>query len=187
MIYCFPFIAAVIGWIFNLVLIQYLFKNVLPSKLPSLGSKAGKYVSDKVFNIDQLASKLTDPQQLESVRPFIEGHIDHFLNEKLKEKMPTIAMFIGEKTIGMMKTALMEEIDSLLPGLLNKFIGNLGNKMNFEKALTTKLAEIPEEKISAILNENLKREKYLFQVFGAMSGFVIGLILIVMLHFMEKL
>lgn len=183
MIYCFPILAAFIGWIFNLVLIQYLFKNVLPSKLPALGSKAGKYVSGNVFNADQLASKLTDPQQLESVRPFIEGHIDHFLNEKLKEKMPTIAMFIGEKTIGMMKVALMEEIDSLLPGLLTQFMGNLGDKINIEKALTTKLAGIPEEKIAAILNENLKKEKCLFQVFGAVSGFVIGLILIILVHF----
>jgi len=183
MIYCFPLIAALIGWMFNLVLIQYLFKNVLPAKLPALGSKAGRYVSDKVFNADQLASKLTDPQQLEAVRPFIEGHIDHFLNEKLKEKMPTIAMFIGEKTIGMMKTALMEEIDALLPGLLHKFMGNLGDKLNIEKALTAKLSEIPEERITAILNDNLQKEKALFQVFGAVSGFIIGLIFIILVHF----
>jgi uncharacterized membrane protein YheB (UPF0754 family) len=182
-LYCFPLIAAFVGWLFNLALIRYLFTKALPAKLPALGSQAGKYVSEKVFNIDQLASKLTDPQQLESVRPFIEGHIDHFLNEKLKEKMPAIAMFIGEKTIVMMKTALMEEIDSLLPGLLNQFIGNLSDKINIEKALTAKLNELPEEKITAILNENLKREKGLFQVFGALSGFVIGLILVLLVHF----
>lgn len=182
MILYFPFIAAFIGWMFNLILIQYLFNKALPAKLPGLGSKAGKYVSDNIFNINQLTSKLTDPQQLESVRPFIEGHIDHFLNEKLKEKMPTIAMFIGEKTIGMMKTALMEEIDSLLPGLLNKFINNIGDKINIEKVLVAKLNELPEETITAVLNENLKREKYLFQVFGAISGFVIGLILIILVH-----
>jgi uncharacterized membrane protein YheB (UPF0754 family) len=181
-LYCFPLIAAFIGWICNLILIQYLFKNVLPARLPMLGSKAGSYVSGKVLNVDQLASKLTDPKQLESVKPFIESHIDHFLNEKLKEKMPAIAMFIGEKTIVMMKAALMEEIDQLLPGLLNKFVGNLSESINIEKALNDKLKEIPEERISAILNEHLKREKCLFQVFGAVSGLVIGLILIMLVH-----
>ncbi len=184
-LYCFPLIAAFIGWIFNLILIQYLFKNVLPAKLPALGSKAGKYVSDKVLNIDQLSSKLADPKQLEAVKPFIEGHIDHFLNEKLKEKMPAIAMFIGEKTIVMMKTALMEEIDSLLPGLLNQFVGNLSDSINIEKTLNAKLNELPEEKITAILNENLGREKVLFQLFGALSGLVIGLILVILVQFIK--
>lgn len=61
---------------------------------------------------------------------------------------------------------------------------NLGDKINIEKALTAKLAEIPEEKITAILNENLKKEKKLFQIFGALSGFVIGLIFIILVHFM---
>jgi hypothetical protein len=183
MIYCFPLIAALVGWIFNLILIQYLFKKILPAKLPALGSKAGRYVSDKVFNVDQIASKLLDPQQLEAVKPFIEEHIDHFLNEKLKEKMPAIAMFIGEKTIVMMKAALMEEIDSLLPGLLGKFMGNLSDKINIEKALTAKLNELPDGKITAILNDNLKREKCLFQVFGALSGLVIGIILVILVRF----
>jgi len=184
-LYSFPLIAAFIGWIFNLILIQYLFKNVLPAKLPVLGSEAGKYVSDKVFNFDQLAAKINDPKQLEAVKPFIEGHIDHFLNGKLKEKMPAIAMFIGEKTIGMMKTALMEEIDSLLPGLLNQFTGNLADTINIEKALNAKLNELPQEKITAILNDNLKKEKCMFQVFGAVSGLVIGLILVILFHFVK--
>lgn len=187
MILYFPLLAAFTGWMFNLILIQYLFKKVLPARLPKLGSKAGKYLSHKVFNIDQLGSKLTDPKQLESVRPFIEGHIDHFLNEKLKEKMPAIAMFIGDKTIGMMKIALMEEIDNLLPGLLNKFLDNIGDKIDIEKALVAKLNELPEEKVTEILNANLKKEKYLFQVFGAVAGFIIGLLLIAMLHFTGKL
>ena len=181
-LYCFPLIAAFIGWIFNLILIQYLFKNALPAKLPALGNKAAGYVSEKIINIDGLAARLTDPQQLESVKPFIESHIDHFLNEKLKEKMPAIAMFIGEKTIVMMKAALMEEIDQLLPGLLNKFMGNLSESIDIKKTLTEKLNEIPEEKITALLNDNLKREKRLFQIFGAVSGFIIGLTLVMLVQ-----
>ena len=177
-IYCFPLLAAFIGWIFNFVLVQYLFNKSIPAKIPALGAFAGKYGSEKVFNMDDLSSKLTDPKQLEAVRPFIEGHIDHFLNEKLKEKMPAIAMFIGDKTIVMMKAALMEEIDSLLPGLLQQFMGNISDKINLEKLLTDKLNALPEAQITAILNESLKKEKQMFQIFGALSGFVIGLVFV---------
>lgn len=182
-IYCFPFLAAFIGWICNLVLVQQLFNKTIPEKVPALAALAGKYVSEKVLNMDDLSAKLTDPQQLEAVRPFIEGHIDHFLNEKLKEKMPAIAMFIGDKTIVMMKAALMEEIDSLLPGLLQQFVGNLSDKINIERLLAEQLNTLSEEKMAAVLNENLKKEKQLFQVYGALSGFIIGIVFVVLSHF----
>jgi len=181
-LYCFPLVAALAGWIFNLILVRYLFGKALPSRLPALGSQVGKYIAGKALNPDLLAAKIADPKQLEAVRPFIEGHIDHFLNEKLKEKMPAIAMFIGEKTVVMMKTALMEEIDSLLPGLLQQFAGNLGSQLDIEKAVNQALNQLPEAQVATLLNEQLKREKGLFQLFGALSGFVIGLLLLVLMH-----
>ncbi len=177
-LYFFPVIAALIGWIANLIFVNYLFRKVIPSKAPAMAGLAGKYVSDKVLNVDRLAATLTDPQKLEALRPMIESHIDVFLKEKLKEKMPAIAMFIGEKTIDMMKNSLMDEIDLLLPNLLGKYVSGLGDKLDVEKMLVAKLKELPEGKLEALLQQHLGREKRLFQLFGAITGLVIGLVLL---------
>lgn len=177
-LYFFPVIAAVIGWLFNLTFINYLFGKVIPARMPAIAGKVGRYASDKVLNMDVITAKITDPANLTEMRPFIEQHIDVFLKVKLKEKMPAIAMFVGEKTLDSMKASLMDEIDVLLPNLLQKYAGNLGEKVNIESVLIAKINELP---VAELLNKNLKKEKMLFQLFGALSGFVIGLVLVLIL------
>ncbi len=178
-LYFFPFVAALLGWLLNLFFINYLFKKVIPAKAPVLAASAGKYVSGNILQIDKLTASLTDPEKLLALRPMIEHHIDVFLNEKLKEKMPAIAMFIGEKTIDMMKKSLMDEIDILLPNLLGQYLGNIGDKLNIEKIIAEKVAALPEEKVAALLQQHLKKEKVQFQLFGAAAGLLIGLVLMI--------
>jgi hypothetical protein len=69
----------------------------------------------------------------------------------------------------------MDEIDILLPNLLQKYAGNLGEKINIESVLINKINELP---VAELLNKNLKKEKTLFELFGALGGFVIGLVLV---------
>jgi len=175
-LYFFPIIAAVVGWLFNLTFINYLFSKIIPGKMPAIAGLAGRYASDKVLNMGVIAAKITDPANLAEMKPFIEEHIDNFLKVKLKEKMPAVAMFVGDKTLDAMKGNLMEEIDILLPNLLQKYAGNLGEKINIQAMLTEKLNALP---VADMLAQNLKREKMLFQLFGALSGLVIGILFIV--------
>lgn len=179
-----PLVAACTGWLFNQLFLRYLFGSVIPAKTPLLAGKAGKYVSDKIMNADVLASNLTDPAKLQELKPMIEAHVDVFLKEKLKEKMPAIAMFIGEKTMDMMKKSLMEEIDVMLPDLIQKYLGNLGGKLNIEEQVMAKVRALPEGRVEALLHEHLKREKALFGLFGALSGFIIGLISVLLVRFL---
>lgn len=174
-LYFFPVIAAVIGWLFNLTFINYLFGKIIPAKMPVIAGAAGRYASGKILNMDVIAAKITDPANLAAMRPFIEEHIDTFLKVKLKEKMPAIAMFVGEKTLDTMKASLMDEIDILLPNLLQKYAGNLGDKINIESMLVAKINELP---VAELLNKHLKKEKMMFQLFGALSGLVIGVVLL---------
>lgn len=183
-LYFFPVIAAIIGWLFNLSFINYLFGKVLPSRMPAIAGKAGRYASDKVLNMDVIAAKITDPANLAEMKPFIEQHIDTFLKVKLKEKMPAIAMFVGDKTLDSMKVSLMDEIDILLPNLLQKYAGNLGEKINIESILIAKINELP---VAELLNKNLKKEKKLFELWGALGGFVIGLVLVLILLAMDSI
>ena len=150
--------------------------------MPAIAGIAGRYASDKLLNMDVIAAKITDPANLAEMKPFIEQHIDNFLKVKLKEKMPAIAMFVGDKTLDAMKVNLMEEIDILLPNLLQKYAGNLGEKINIESVLTEQLDALP---IADLLAQNMRKEKMLFQLFGALSGLAIGLIFIVIVKITE--
>ncbi|RYZ45684.1 MAG: hypothetical protein EOP49_24695 [Sphingobacteriales bacterium] len=173
-LYFFPLVAALLGYLANLAFTGYLFGKIIPAKMPLIASAAGRYASGQLLNMDVIAARLTDPNSLSEMRPFIEQHIDTFLKVKLKEKMPAIAMFVGDKTLDSMKGNLMEEIDILLPNLLQRYAGNLGQKINIEHALVSKINELP---VSELLSKHLKKEKMLFQLFGAATGLIIGVVL----------
>lgn len=183
-LYCLPVIAAFLGWLSNLIFVRYLFGKVLPAQAPVMASRVGKYISDQVMSVDVLAGNLTDPEKLRALKPLIESHIDIFLKEKIKEKMPAVAMFIGEKTMDMMKKSLMEEIDVMLPELIRKYLGNVGDQLNIEKQVMARVRALPEGQIEALLHRNLKREKSMFGLYGAVSGLVIGLILALLVRFL---
>jgi uncharacterized membrane protein YheB (UPF0754 family) len=176
-LFFFPFAAAFLGWFFHRLFTNYLFRKIIPAKVPQLATGAGEYVSDKLLNINMISAKITDPQNLEPLRPYIEQHIDVFLKEKLKEKMPAIAMFVGEKTIEMLKKGLMEEIDSLLPALLDKYAGNLAQQLDIAELVRRKIAELP---LASLLEKGARKEIALFHGFGALTGFVIGWVLVLL-------
>jgi len=111
----------------------------------------------------------------------VEEQIDYFLKTKLAEKMPMISMFIGEKTTGQIKTILVEEIESLFPFLINRFLENAITDLNVGKLIEEKLNGIPLENLQSIILESVKNEIGIFKITGAMAGFIIGLIELIFL------
>ncbi|MEI7960003.1 MAG: hypothetical protein WCH36_03735 [Chitinophagaceae bacterium] len=59
-------------------------------------------------------------QSLKSLTPFVDQQLDHFFQHTIKEKLPMISMFIGEKTVGELKLVFMQELEQLFPTLLEK-------------------------------------------------------------------
>ncbi len=179
-LYFFPFIAAGIGWLLHLTLLNYLLGKVLPQRVPYYAGKAAQQV-----NIDTVTNNWLKGEKgnkvVADLIPFVENHIDIFLKEKLKEKMPAIAMFIGDKTIELMKASLMEEIYSLLPEVLEKFSSLIMSTLKPEQMVQAMFEKMPEGKLEALLIQNTKKEQRFIQVFGAVSGFAIGCILVLLL------
>jgi hypothetical protein len=48
-----------------------------------------------------------------------------FLRIKLKDEMPMLSMFIGDKTITSLKKFFMQEIEILFPQVMKQFAANL--------------------------------------------------------------
>jgi hypothetical protein len=59
-------------------------------------------------------------QSFKSLTPFVYQQLDHFFQHTIKEKLPMISMFIGEKTVGELKLVFMQELEQLFPTLLEK-------------------------------------------------------------------
>lgn len=188
-----PIISAFIGWFTNYIAIKMLFhprepkkilgiriQGIFPKNQHRFAEKLGTLVATELINVDDLANKLKDPKQLQSLAPFIESHIDNFLEVKLKEKMPVISMFVGEGTLGKIKEGLMEEIETLLPQLIGKYTDSIRTSIDVQKIVTDKVAAFSSDKLEEILNSIMKKEFFFVEIIGGILGFIIGLLQVVL-------
>lgn len=98
--------------------------------------------------MEGLEAKLTDPENFSRLKPTIEEHIDDFLRNKLKEQMPMISMFIGDKTVNTLKTIFIAEIEKLFPRVIGQYAGNLKKDLQLGKLVKEKLEAITPAKIN---------------------------------------
>jgi len=183
-----PLLSAFIGWITIRLSINLLFRpynpkkifgfslqGIFPAQKIQIAGQAGKYVAQE-FSLAGIEQKINDPKNFAAVKPMIETHIDDFLRNKLKEQMPMIGMFIGDKTINSLKTIFTQEIETLFPQVMQQFAGNLKNELNPEQMVVSKIASISPEQFETAVYQNISKEIRMASIFGAAIGLLIGII-----------
>lgn len=184
-----PFIAAFTGWFTTWIAIWMLFhpkkpvrflgltiQGIFPKRQRMVAAKLGAMVASELIHFDEIAAKLNDPGQLKALNPTIEKHLDHFLEVKLKEKLPVISMFVGGGTIQKIKEGMMEEITDLLPNLITQYTAGLKDKIDIERMVTEKVSAFSSDKLEEILHGVMKKEFMFIELVGGFFGFLIGLI-----------
>ena len=188
LIYLIPFISAFIGWFTNWIAIKMLFhpkdpkrilgvtiQGIFPKRQKQFATKLGAVVANDLLHFDEIIGRIKDPANQRDLAPFIETHIDEFLQVKLKEKLPVISMFVGEGMIQKIKEGLMEEIEVLLPELIIRFTDKLSDSVDVEQIVTEKVSNFSSDKLEEILVSIMKKEFRFVEILGGVLGFVIGL------------
>lgn len=182
-----PVISAFIGWVTNWVAIKMLFHprepkkilgitfhGIFPKRQQQFAEKLGKLVSAEFLSFNDIEQKISNPDNLKKVMPMIETHIDDFLRIRLKEQMPMISMFIGDKTINNLKEVFMLEIEGLFPKVMKQYAGNLKSELDLEQIVTAKVAAFSSDKLEEVLYQIMSKEFRFVEVIGAVIGFIIG-------------
>ena len=188
-LYTLPFISAFIGWFTNWIAIKMLFhprleKNILGFKLQGIfpkrqaqfAEKLGQLVSKELISFDDIASKINSPQTLEKLLPTIELHVNQFIDVKLKEEIPLLSMFITGNTLDNIKKGIVKEFESMFPTLVGNMTNNISNDVNIEKIVTEKVQAFSSDKLEEILMAIMSKEFKFVEIIGAVLGFIIGLL-----------
>ena len=192
-----PLISAFIGWFTNWIAIKMLFHprepkkilgitfhGIFPKRQKQFAEKLGKLVSEELLSFEDIEEKITNPENVKKLLPLMEVHIDNFLRNKLSAQMPMIGMFIGDKTINQLKIVFMNELEILFPTIMKNYVSNLQSELDLEKIIVTKVSAFSSDKLEQILNAIMSREFRFVEIIGAVLGFIIGLlqVLITMLQ-----
>ena len=152
------------------------FQGILPKRQQQFGEKLGKLVSKEFLSFGDIEQKISSPENFQKILPVIDQHIDEFLRVKLGKTFPMISMFIGEKTIGSLKSAFMAELEELFPILMQRYAAELKKDLDLEHIVSQKLKEFSSDKLELVLHQAMSKELRLVGILGAVLGFVIGIL-----------
>jgi len=187
--YTIPVISAFIHWLTIWMALKMLFHprkprkflgltfhGVFPKRQQQIAESLGRIVGQELLSFGDIEKTITNPENVQKILPLAEEHIDHFLRTKLKESMPIVSMFIGDKTITQLKTVFMKELEELFPAIMKNYVSNLKNDLDLEKIVVEKIANFSSDKLEQMLNQILTKEFRFVEVIGAILGFFIGLL-----------
>jgi uncharacterized membrane protein YheB (UPF0754 family) len=182
-----PLLTAFTAWFIVWVFFKILFYPVKPIKIlgitiqgifPKNKQLIATRLSDKIskeFSFEMIEEKISDPSNLDKLMPLIDANIDHFLRNKLAEKMPMISMFIGERTINQLKAAFTDELKELFPALMKNYAGSLKDEINIEAIVTEKISSISSQQLETLFNKSFSTQKKKALTAAAFFGLLIGI------------
>ncbi len=191
-----PVISAFIGWFTNWIAIKMLFhprepkkflgltiQGIFPKRQQQFAEKLGKLVSEELLSFKDISHKITDPSNLDQLLPHVEDHIDNFLKVKLKESMPVVGMFIGDKTVGQLKAVFVEELRELFPTLMERYMVSLQEQLDLEKIVVEKVRSFSSDKLEEILLQIMAKEFRFVEILGGVVGLLIGMVQVAISYF----
>ncbi|MEY3921832.1 MAG: hypothetical protein RL634_1593 [Bacteroidota bacterium] len=184
-----PIISAFIGWFTNWIAIKMLFHpkepkkilgitfhGIFPKRQQQFAEKLGKLVSSELLSFNEIEQKITSPENVNKLMPFVESKVDEFLRIKLSDAFPVISMFIGENTILQLKGIFMDELKVIFPQVINNHMKHLESQLDLEKIVAEKVAGFSSDKLESILNQIMSKEFRFVEIIGGVLGFIIGLL-----------
>lgn len=187
-----PLISAFIGYFTNWIAIKMLFhpkqplrvlgitfQGIFPKRQKQFAEKLGSLISKEFLSFQDIERKIANPANLKKVLPEIEKHVDRFLEQKLSELFPMISMFIGEKTISALKMALMTELESIFPVIMERYIGGLKQELDLEQIVIQKVSAFSSDQLEDMLYKIMAKEFRMVEILGGVLGFLIGIIQVI--------
>jgi uncharacterized membrane protein YheB (UPF0754 family) len=195
-----PLIAALIGWFTNWIAIKMLFhprkpvkilfltiQGIFPKRQALVAERIGKMVADELFSIKDIKERLNQPGNMEGISESIEAKINDYLNNTFPANHPFMSMLMGRKARTRIKDDFMVEIAEIAPIVVNQYMDNLEADLDIEKIIKDRVALLSPETLEQLLNSILKSEFRFIEIIGAVLGFIIGVIQVLIVILQDNL
>ena len=188
-LYAFPIISALIGWITNYLAVKMLFHpkfpikilgvsihGVFPKRQKQIAKKLGNLVANELFSISDLKVEVESMIATEETMDLIGKKIEKTIRNKLVQNFPMLSMFLTdemvEKVTNLFKAELQEFLIETAQGIGSK----IEEKVSIEKIVREKVEAFSTDKLEEILYSIMKKEFRFIEITGAVLGFLIGCI-----------
>lgn len=183
-----PLITAFIGWMTNRVAIKMLFhprrpihlfglrwQGLVPRRQPEMARRAAKIIEREVLSQHLLRHEMEAIDFEEYIGTFTRRVIHDKLGDKLRA-VPFIGPFLNEATLSKLAALAGDEMKKQAPYLKNRLATEMEARLPIRNLVETRIASFELEKLEEIINKIAAREFRAIETLGAVLGFIIGLL-----------
>jgi uncharacterized membrane protein YheB (UPF0754 family) len=184
-----PTVGALIGWITNWIAIRMLFRprkpvsllgiklqGLVPRRQADLARKIGEVVEREIISHEDIRKYVTAPEFHEMIRRRAHKHVELFVKERLYS-VPLLGNVLPMEAIAdKIRDLVLDEIEGVLPSLMDGFMHSLEERIEFRKLVTEKVEKFELERLEGIVVSIARKELRYIELLGGVLGFVIGLI-----------
>lgn len=184
-----PIIAGLIGWCTNWIAVFMLFRprnpiyilgvnfqGVFPKRQKYLAEQLGNLVANELFSAHDIKDRLIGGDSVDHIVGLVEDKIDDFLLNTFPDKYPITSIFFGARRKAQIKADLIHELHTTVPDLLEDYADNIDKQIDIKEIVREKVEALDPMKLENLLNSILKKEFQFIEIIGAVLGFFIGII-----------
>ncbi|MFT4524838.1 MAG: uncharacterized membrane protein YheB (UPF0754 family) [Bacteroidia bacterium] len=193
MIYTLPFIAALVGWFTNYLAVKMLFhpkepinfyffkiQGIFPKNQREVAGRIGSIVADELLSSDDIRDRLNNQENILTIQEMAEAKVDYYLNVTFPSQYPIASAIMGSKRKDKFKGEIMTEMEGVVPDMVDKYMEHLEDKFDVRAIIESRVAQLPTEKLEEMISKLLRKEFKFIEYIGAVIGFIIGWIQVLM-------
>ncbi len=183
-----PPLSAVIGWITNYIAVKMIFRprkpvyllgvkfwGLIPKRKSDLAEKIGETVEHELISHQDIHQAVNSPTFHEEILTSILDAIDRFIEQKLGTN-PIIAIMLSGEAAMQIRKLIKNELRSILPDFMENIFEKVEGRLNFKEIVRNKIEQFDILKLEHIVYNIAAKELRSIEIFGAVLGFIIGLV-----------
>ncbi len=189
-----PFITAGIGWLTNWVAIQMLFRprqpmriffwrwqGLIPRRQAQLAEEAAEIIEREIMQQHRIVHEI---RRIE-LGPYLEEAAHTIIWQRIGPQLraiPLLGSFINDSTLTKFEVLAAAAMKEESRPLMEKVATQFEASVNLKQLITENIAAFDLDRLEAIVNQVAQREFRTIERLGAVLGFVIGCLQVVLLY-----
>jgi uncharacterized membrane protein YheB (UPF0754 family) len=196
MLYALPFIGALIGWLTNYIAVKMLFHprneirflflrlhGVFPRRQKELARRLGEVVSGELLSGQDIQRVFKENAYSPEVVKIIQSHVERTLCERLPEVLPALSRLFVPDLTQKIKASFSKQLGGLVEIIIDEVAKELDHTLDVQEIVEEKVATFSCDKLEEILFAIMKKEFVFIEVIGAILGFLIGLVQVILVKY----
>ena len=151
-------------------------QGVFPKRQTALAEKLGESVSEQLFSMSDVTSKLREVAESDEIASIAARRIEKTISEKLLTTFPMLSMFLNDEMITKVSGLFLSELKDLLTEASDEIAKKLETEIDVKATVREKVESFSSDKLEDMLFSIMKKEFRFIEIVGGVLGFFIGLL-----------